>query len=50
MNVLRFLKEVTESLKLLWANAGPGLANQGPDKLHGREESAVRVIIPQVGN
>lgn len=37
MNVLRFLNEATEFLKLLWANAGSALANQGPGKLHGRK-------------
>ena len=47
VNVLRFLKEATESSKLLWANAGPALANQGPGRLHGREEIVVMVVIPQ---
>ena len=47
VNVLRFLKEGTESSKLLWANAGLALANQGPGRLHGREEVVVTVVIPQ---
>lgn len=52
INVLRFLNEATEFLKLLRANAGSALANQDlVNSVAEREERIVRVIdSPQLGN